>query len=148
MAVSTKSYLLNLPSQIVIDASLIMSLLFEDESNPLTTNFFLQCAEESVEFFSPDVVHYEVANAIKSAVCSKRLSIEHVNQRLDKLVLLNIQTNLSVDLSDLVKIAVKYYISAYDGAYVLLAQQLNAPLCTRDKKLAEKLGTEVNCLVF
>lgn len=114
----------------VVDASYVLSLLLPDE------NFSALSVPEKM--FAPNLLDYEIINALKSAVMSKR-----IDQKLAT-VLFSEYQNLpiikkAVDFKRVLIVALKHKLSAYDASYLLLANDLKLKLLTLDKQLQKLL---------
>ena len=65
------------------------------------------------------------------------LTLEQCQERLDHIQRFMQVAQCDVDMSATLTVATQYAITAYDAQYVALAQSLNAPLITEDKKLRQ-----------
>lgn len=125
---------------IVLDTSVIAKWFFPSETE---SNVALKIKEDFVKkriiICVPVLIYYEIANILKTAVKSFR--IKKTDARLAFKSFLNLEfvvysskQMLNLSLEE----AIKVDISAYDAQYVVLAQLLNYPFYTSDKKLLLK----------
>jgi len=134
MAASTKG---KLPSAAVIDASFVLARLFPDEKHtPKVAAYFDRFAQGKLKLIAPQLLKYEVTNALRSALVQKRLTSRTAKQLLQEFLKLPIDY-LEVEFEQVLTLAVKYKISAYDAAYVFLVKKKQLPLLSLDKKLAK-----------
>ena len=135
-------------TKLVIDASIVMSWLLADEHDDKVVVLIEECIANRALMYAPQVITYEVVNGLKTSIARNRVSLELAKKLVDDFDQLHLQIINEIDLHQLIELSVAHNISVYDGAYASLAQKLNAPLCTKDQKLANKISPSVNCLVF
>lgn len=114
----------------VVDASLLCALLYGEPEGPdaLTRMAAYQLA-------APSLLACEVANV---AVNKVRRGAEPATMRraLEGFAQMQIES-FAVDPALAFALAVRFSLSAYDAAYLALADQIKAPLLTLDQRLAE-----------
>ncbi|MFL5817670.1 MAG: type II toxin-antitoxin system VapC family toxin [Conexibacter sp.] len=120
---------------IVLDASIVTALVAQDDER--ARHLRDRLADERL--FAPELVDVEVTSAIRRARRGHRLGEERAVRALAELAFLPISRvshtfllNRIWDLRD--------NLTAYDAAYVALAQVLDAPLMTGDAPLARAPG--------
>lgn len=113
--------------KIVVDASYILSFLFPDENS---------IDEIPGKMFAPQLLDYEIVNALRSAVLRKRIS-QHLAIELFEEYNTFLITKKTVDFSKVLELSIKRQISTYDASYLVLANDLEAKLLTLDKQLAK-----------
>ena len=115
----------------VIDSSVFVAWLFGeprcDEAQALIDGWQLA---------GPQVLDYEIANAGMNKLRSKALTRDTVEAVLDRFAVLDIE-RFAMKPAALFKMAARYDLSAYDAAYLVLAEQLGASLVTFDEKLGK-----------
>ena len=124
---------------IVIEASAAVDALVDDPANPE----LLALIADS-ELHAPALLDYEVASALRGHALAGRLPEQRLADAVDDFSALHIDRYpLSTMMSGILQLRENF--TAYDAAYVVLAQALGAPLVTADAKLAEarKLGVHV-----
>ncbi len=129
------------PFDCVVDASVGIKLFIaEINSDEAHALFEYLAVDPPARFFVPDLFYVECTNILWKVVKRSGLSVEDVKifvEQLGQLALTSFPTeSLIVDALD---IAMTHDLTAYDAAYVALAQQLDLPLITADGRLAAKL---------
>ena len=96
------------------------------------------------ELHAPALVDFEVASALRGHALGGKLKQTRLDQAVDDFAALQIQRyHMTALLRHILRLRANF--TAYDAAYVVLAQALNAPLVTADAKLAEavRIGVKV-----
>jgi predicted nucleic acid-binding protein len=132
----------------VLDASLALALALPDETSEQADHFFSRVSGEST-FWVPALWWYEMANALIGAERRKRLAEKDRMRLIELYRMFPIQTDTVLDSDAMYRfqtLAVEYELSAYDAAYLELAQRRGLGLATLDQRLhsaARKAGVEV-----
>ena len=124
-------------SEIVLDCSIAVSWCFEDEARP-ETDAILDVVKDQGAIV-PGLWHLEVANVFLQARKKGRMKATDIQPRLELLAKLPIKIDNETYLrafGDIVQIADKESLTAYDAAYLELAIRTKLPLATKDKELA------------
>jgi predicted nucleic acid-binding protein len=112
---------------LVADCSVIAAVLFDEPSRDDAAR-----ALQDHELFAPDLIDYEMASV---AVAKSRAGLG----RLAQLAMADFEelqlTRRPIKATELMRLAVRYELTAYDAAYLSLAAELKAPLVTFDRKL-------------
>lgn len=123
---------------IVLDASIILKLIFKEKDTPLA----LQLRENHItgeeKIAAPELLYYELANVLATKV---PISVKNASSALAEIFNLEIETfTLGIEefLSS-IGVSHKYTISVYDASYVVLAERLNCDFITADVKLFRKI---------
>jgi predicted nucleic acid-binding protein len=121
---------------IVVDSSALYEALIETpHSAAITRRLFAD--EETIH--APHLIDLEIANVLRRYVNRRELSALAGQQALDDLASIPIKryphTVLVSRIWDL-----RDNLTAYDAAYVALAEMLSAPLLTRDMALSTAVG--------
>jgi predicted nucleic acid-binding protein len=123
--------------RVVIDASAVLAKLMPDEERVrLVEGYFEKFGKEQLIFVAPMLLKYEVTNALKSGVLQGRLAIRLAGELLEQFLLLPV-VYAEVDYGEVLKLAVRSEISAYDAAYLQLARSNKAELLSLDKRLIQ-----------
>lgn len=121
---------------IVLDASAVLELL-------LATSVGKQLAERlrspRISLHAPHLVDVEVTQAVRRYVLSGAVSIERGRLMLQYLAELDLERHPHTLLLPRIW-ALRENLTAYDAAYVALAEVLEATLVTSDRRLASAPG--------
>ena len=118
----------------IIDASVLLSAFFPDEAQAQAQAVLHAHASGRGRLKAPILVVYEVTNAVWQAERRGRISSAQVDEILQTVAGLGIEL-LSLDWGEMLPLARQYNRSAYDAAYLTLAQRVGEPLVTGDKRL-------------
>ena len=116
--------------RIVADATVLAAVLFgEDEQREAVALL------RGRALVAPHLVDYEITNVALNKLRRGRLPLDSVSASLDAYMELAIERH-AIDLAAVLALAQRYRLTAYDAAYLWLAEQLEAPLATFDTALA------------
>jgi predicted nucleic acid-binding protein len=115
---------------LVTDASVIAAALFGE--NGQAEAFALMHGRE---LHAPHLLDHEIASVGLKKRRREKIESEVIAAALQAFTRLRIERH-PVDAEVTVRIAERYDITAYDAAYLYVAQQLTAPLATLDGRLA------------
>jgi predicted nucleic acid-binding protein len=126
----------------VIDASVAISWLFEDEQTPLCMNLLQQVSWTGAVV--PSLWPLEIANALQNGIKRKRIDAAYRDSTIKRLLRLPIE--IDPDTSEYawtttLQLADTHQITVYDASYLELALRRGLPLATRDDKLTAAAGT-------
>lgn len=121
---------------IVVDASAVADLLLELEPGGAWVEGRVR-AERSLH--APHLLDFEVASAIRSRVAREDIPVGRGRLALTDLAALPVTRYPASPFLERVW-ALRTSITAYDAFYVALAEALNAPLITTDRRLARSTG--------
>ena len=127
-------------SGLVVDASVVVAWLFDDEDEPRADRVLGQLVEDGA--LVPQLWHLETRNALLTAERRGRLSSEEVKERLDALKGLPIATDEEPDLQSAFALARAHELSFYDALYLELAKRESAGLATLDSSLSRAAAAE------
>jgi len=111
--------------RIVVDTSYVLSWLLPDEKSPKSTK---------EQLVAPELLVYEVINALKTSVRRKRIADDIAKQLLHEFESWNVQY-FKIDNESVLNLAITEGLSGYDASYVYLAKKMKCKLLTWDKKL-------------
>lgn len=119
----------------VVDASVILMAFFPDEFGHAQAQALIQSyALGEVELHAPTLLPYEIANAVLQAVHGGRILPEMADEIVSTFENLDIALH-AVPPADALALAVRHERSAYDAAYLALAETLDARLVTGNRRL-------------
>lgn len=122
---------------VVVDANIIVVLVTHDPRTELVERQVKAWLAANEELHAPDLLPYEVANAITRLVAAGRLASGDVPEIWSLISGIPLQFHPLTSGTETIAIALELgRISAYDAAYLSLARQLNADLWTLDGPLA------------
>lgn len=130
----------------VIDASIVVSVLADAEHAPWA-EAQLSTAGADRSLWVPHLIDAEVGQALRREVAFGRLGEDRADAALLDLMRMPLRR---IDHVGLIHRAweLRHNLSFYDGLYAALAETLNVPLITLDRRLARAIGdvTEVAVL--
>jgi predicted nucleic acid-binding protein len=115
----------------VVDASVVVAFSFRESAQDRAAAFLYSRA-----LHAPSLLDYELASVALRKVRHENLSGADVAQGLIVVTDLAIQRHPS-DPARLIELARRYSLTAYDAAYLALAEELGALLTTFDQRLAK-----------
>jgi predicted nucleic acid-binding protein len=123
---------------VVADANLLVVMVSGDARQPMASELVEAWITAGEDIYAPELLPYEVASAFTRLVAGGSISSRQARLAWETLELLPIVRHpLSDGLSRVVEIALALKRqSAYDAAYIALAQELGAVLWTLDGPLA------------
>ncbi len=132
----------------VIDSSIALAWALPDETSKGAERFLSRILVGNI-FWVPALWWYEMSNALLMAQRRKRLTEAERIRLIELYRKLPIQTDMTLD-SDIMgrfhTLAIEYHLSAYDTAYLGLAQRGGLGLATVDRQLrlaAQKAGVKI-----
>ena len=118
---------------IVLDASVVVELL---TNGPLAECLRHDLAESGDSFIAPHLLDVEVVSAIRSLVAGQRIDSHRSEQFLTGLAMLPAQRFSPTPLLNRIW-ELRHNFTAYDAAYIALAEATNSVLYTSDEKLSK-----------
>jgi len=85
---------------------------------------------------SPEILPYEVGNALSAMVKRNRLTKDEALLAFDGIKSIPVRF-VSIDIQHALKLALEYNIYAYDAYFLQCAKQFSYPLITLDKKMKQ-----------
>ena len=127
-------------SGFVLDASVAIAWLLDDEENPLADTARWRIVDGGA--FVPQVWHLVIRNALLVAERRQRISAQGAVARLRSLKELPIYTDTEPDLESAVELARGHRLAIYDAVYLELARRRNEVLATLDTALVRAAKAE------
>jgi predicted nucleic acid-binding protein len=118
----------------IVDANIILQAFFPDEMQPKAQALIRDHVSGRVQLAAPTLLTYEVTNAVLQAVRRERVTDENAKAILIAVEGLGIGTE-PVAWQQMLPMARRFDRSAYDAAYLALAEARGEPLITGDLRL-------------
>ncbi len=124
----------------VIDCSVSASWILKDEYKKSAEVILQSIISGKMELIQPDLWWYEIMNLLKSSLLRKRIKYENIQKTLFflKEIPMTVVSSDKINEHLLLENAVNYDLSAYDAAYLTLAEIRGAKLFTFDKQLLRR----------
>jgi predicted nucleic acid-binding protein len=131
----------------IIDANVILRAFFPDESQEKAQAVVRDHVAERVRLKAPDLLPYELSNAVWQAERRERISQDQADQIISSMegLLVEIQP---LEWGEMLPMARHFECSAYDAAYLTLAQKLSERLVTGDKRLYNAVHEHLDWVVW
>jgi predicted nucleic acid-binding protein len=124
----------------VLDTNVCIKQFIEDPLTPKVNQLFDLLSNSENEFHVPDFFYIECTNVLWKYVKADLHSSEAAISNLEDLKSLPLRVAATKDLMvGAAQISFAYNTAAYDSCYVALAERINAPLLTLDKRLINSL---------
>jgi predicted nucleic acid-binding protein len=121
--------------KVVVDASVVAKWFLEEVHSEKAMDIRLDYINGLVDLVAPDLLPYEVLNALRYDPDFGKADLEKVATAIEdyQLLLVPLKTG-AVDM------AYEYGISIYDASYLALAKEMGVELYTADEKLLDKVS--------
>ncbi len=133
-------------SEFVLDCSVAVAWLFEDEARPETDALLDRTMESGA--LVPGLWRLEIGNVLSQAERRKRIDAAKVASYVDVLAELPIAMDAETEeraLREILALARKEHLTTYDAAYLEIAMRRGIPLATLGKALlraARRVGVD------
>jgi len=127
--------------EILVDACAIMAVIVKEPERDLV----IELTKNAI-IVSPDMVSYEIANALTKMMKKKIIEKERMLNAFEYFRKIPVKT-IGIDFEKALEIAWNYKIYAYDACYLEAAKRLNLPLLTFDSNMI-KVGNELGLNVL
>ena len=128
---------------IVLDASAAVDLILD--TTPFSTTISLRLTEHDGDLHAPHLIDAEVGHALRRHTLNRALTAERAEQAVADLR--DLPISRYPHLRFLTRaLRMGSNLSVYDALYVALAESLDAPLMTRDGRLARAAGDLVDMI--
>jgi predicted nucleic acid-binding protein len=124
---------------IVLDASVVVELL---TNGALADSLRRNLAASNDSFLVPHLLDVEVASALRRLVAGRRIDSHRCKEFLSALAALPAERYSHIPLLGRIW-ELRHNFTAYDAAYIALAEATNSVLYTCDEKLREGHGARV-----
>jgi predicted nucleic acid-binding protein len=127
--------------EIVTDTCAIMAVIIKEPERDLV----IQLTQNAI-IVSPDIVSYEIANALTKMMKKKVIEKERMINAFNYFKKIPVKT-IEIDIEKALEIAWDFKIYAYDACYLEAAKRLNLPLLTFDGNMI-KVGKELGLSIL
>jgi len=126
------------PQTLVVDASVVAKWFVPEEGSDKAVKLRNRHIEGSLTLMAPDLVVYEVANAL---AYHPEISEDDLREDVSALFMVDLElvppsTELMASIADRAR---RHAVSVYDSSYLTLAEVTATNLVTADRKLHEKV---------
>lgn len=122
---------------VVLDSNVLVAMVTRDQRAEAVGRYVKALGEAGEALHAPRLLRYEVANALTRKAVAGEIDIDDASRGWRQIVAMPIVLHDLDDGPGVIEIALKLRReSAYDAAYVALAQDLGAELLTLDGPLA------------
>jgi predicted nucleic acid-binding protein len=121
----------------VVDSSVVLAVALNEPEREMILK-----GTAGAELLAPELLPYEIGNALSAMVRRKRLTSEEALAVLRQIDAIPIRL-AAVKLEAALKIAFRHQMYAYDAYFLQCAKSYNASLITLDRqmqRISEKLG--------
>ena len=120
-------------TRIVIDSSIAMAWIAPDEHLPLIEPLSARVARDGGAV--PALFWFEIANGLAMKTRRGRISQDEACAAYAFVVDVPLETHPFTGFEPIVQIAQNHALTAYDAAFLHLAQRLDSPLASLDRRL-------------
>ena len=121
---------------IVVDASIVVEVLLRSDTGAVLEE---RLFEGDDPLHAPHMLDVEVAHALRRCALNGDIDERHGRDSLGDLAAMSIERHGHQPLLERIW-QLRHNLTAYDAAYLALAESLDAPLLTRDSALASVAG--------
>jgi predicted nucleic acid-binding protein len=134
----------------VVDASVVLKWYLPDEVGvSQALSLLADFIEGGLSLHAPDLIDYEFLNAMWVAGKMGRIRAEDRDAAVKNFLNIEItKTNIKELFESILAIATEYDRSCYDAAYLALAEVLESPLVTSDKRLYNAVKGKISSVAW
>ncbi len=122
--------------KIVVDAGLVVKWFISEEYSHLALEIRDHFVDGQIELYAPNLLHYEVLNALKYSNLFSRENLADAVTSLENYGIIQLPLNGEYAQKTM-QLAVEQNISIYDAAYVGLTDVMGICAYSADKKLVD-----------
>lgn len=129
----------------VVDASLALKWQFKDEQETeAALRMLTDFVHGDINLISPSLFSYEIVNAVYIAVSRERIPAQEGLDSIKDILSLGVTLSDPADLSEpTLRLAITHGRSAYDCAYLALAEKESCTLYTADKRFFNAMNNKI-----
>ncbi len=118
----------------IVDASVLLNAFLPDELQPNAMKLVRDHVSGRVHLKAPTLLPYELSNAIWQSERRGRINRDQADRTIESFASLDIEI-ISQSWGEMLSLARQFDRSAYDAAYLTLAERLGEQLVTGDLRL-------------
>lgn len=128
------------PMLLVLDCSVIASLMFVDEQHP----YALKVAQEfkRKKLIVPPIFQYEMMNVLLLKERRKRISSFEADSFWEYVLQIPIEVMANIEPSLIIELSRRHKLTSYDASYLALAKQRGGKIATLDDALKKAAMAE------
>ena len=135
-------------NKLIIDASVVTASLLPDEPyRDMALRILRGFLSEDLELVTVSLLRYELTNLLWKAIDRSKVKLDDALAALKEFEAFNLP-ECEVSSREALKLAHAHNRSAYDAAYLALAEAEQAPLVTADKHLYNALKNRFRWLLW
>ncbi len=129
----------------LLDTSVAVKWFVTEEDSEQAADLQQAHLRDDLQLHAPDILLMEMANALRY---SGRLSEERILEDLETFSALGVEIiSFSIDLlNSAVSLSLEHDLAVYDAYFLALAQAMEIPLITADRKMLSRLTAEDGAL--
>jgi predicted nucleic acid-binding protein len=131
----------------IVDASVLLRAFLPDETQPHALAAVREHVAGKIQLKGPALLPYELSNAVWQAERRGRINRDQADRIIHSFANLDIEI-VPQTWGEMLPLARQYGRSAYDAAYLALAQQLGEPLLTGDLRLYNAVHFELDWVLW
>lgn len=131
----------------IVDASVLLHAFLPDEVQPNALAVIRDHVLGRLHLKAPALLPYELSNAVWQAERRGRVTRSQADRIIQSFSRLDIEI-ISQSWSVMLPLARQFNCSAYDAAYLTLAQQTSQPLLTGDRRLFNAVHTQLEWVLW
>jgi predicted nucleic acid-binding protein len=125
---------------LILDSSVIAKWFFPENESEKALDIKENFTNNTLSIVTPILLYYEINNLLKTAIKMFRINSNDAIKAYNAFLKLELISYSSESLLEkTLEIALQYDISSYDASYIALANHLQVPFLTSDKKLLNKV---------
>jgi predicted nucleic acid-binding protein len=138
----------------IVDASVLLCAFFPDEAQPKAQKLVREHVAGRVPLKAPALLVYELSNAVWQAERRKRISATQADEVLQAFAGLEIEIIPAAfplreaSMGELLALARRFDCSAYDAAYLALAETNKEPFITADERLYHAVRGQLDWVIW
>jgi predicted nucleic acid-binding protein len=131
----------------IVDASVLLCAFFPDEAQTQAQRLVREHVAGRVQIKAPALLPYELSNAVWQAERRGRVTRSQADEILQAFAGLDIEI-IPQTWGEMLPLARRFNRSAYDAAYLALAEARKEPLITADERLYHAVHSQLDWVIW